>query len=73
MLACGGAPAHSGGEVSPHVEEGRSLCDWSNASTTGSKGKQQSHKKDGGVKSFCAFIFFICTEQSGGLRPSVFC
>lgn len=73
MLACGAAHAHSGGEVSLHVEEGRSLCDWSSASTTGSKGKQQSRTKDGGVKSSCAFIFFICPEDSGGLRPSVFC
>lgn len=73
MLACGGAPARSGVEVSLHVEEGRSLCDWSNASITGSKGKQQSHENDGGVKSFCGFIFFICPQESGGLRPSLFC
>lgn len=76
MLACGGAPAHSGVEVSLRVGEGTSLSDWSNASITGSKGKQQSHKKDGGVKSFSRFHFLhlpASSEEAGGLRPPRFC
>lgn len=38
-------------------------CDWGDARITGSKAKQQSHKKDEALKAFCAFIFFICPEH----------
>lgn len=44
-------------------------CDWSDASVTGTKAKQQSQGKDGGVTLFSAFIFFYTHWRSRQLAP----
>lgn len=50
--------------------EAEVCCEWSDASITGTKAKQQSQRKDGGVKSFYAFI--SPPDESGSLRLSGF-